>query len=217
MPGYNTGKEYGAVGIGRHASFLQWGYSAPPSQMTEAGRNLFLNCLCYIRRFDGKAPLVRYVRSDRINPVRLALLIDEIKDKSFFGRTFTPEQLAKYSGNPRGLAEYYRDNYEFIYWDGVYRIDDDLKSLGIESNRKVGALERIIALLADEKKSETARLLLKRYTEESFNDYDRWREWFDKNRDRIYFSDVGGYKFRVVPEGYLNRVSQNLIDEGKGF
>ena len=40
--GYNTGKNYGDVGIGRHASFLQWGYSSPPSQMTDAGRALFL-------------------------------------------------------------------------------------------------------------------------------------------------------------------------------
>ncbi len=26
---------------------------------------------------------------------------------------------------------------------------------------------------------------------------------FQNGRDRIYFTDVGGYKFKVVPEGYL--------------
>ena len=55
--GYNTGKQYGDVGIGRDASFLQWGYSSPPSKMTDAGRALFMNCICYIRTFDGKIPL----------------------------------------------------------------------------------------------------------------------------------------------------------------
>ncbi len=203
VAGYNTGKENGAVGVGRHAGFLQWGYSAPPSKMTEAGKKFFLNCICYIHKFDGKRPLIRRARSDRMNPVRLALLIDRIKDKSFFSRTFTAEQLAKYEGNPEGLAQYYRDDYELIYWDEVYKIDEELKPLGIESNRKVGSLRRIIRLLKDNEHAETARLLLRRYTEESFKTADEWQVWFDKNKDRIFFSDVGGYKFRVVPEGYL--------------
>ena len=48
IKGFNFGKEYGAVGVGRHGNFLQWGYSAPPSKMTDAGKKFFLNCLCYI-------------------------------------------------------------------------------------------------------------------------------------------------------------------------
>jgi len=51
--GYNTGKMSGAVAVGRDANFLQWGFSAPPSKMTPAGRNLFVNCVCYIAKFKG--------------------------------------------------------------------------------------------------------------------------------------------------------------------
>ena len=43
--GLNTGKESGAVGVGRHGNFLQWGFSAPPSKMTESGQRFFLNCI----------------------------------------------------------------------------------------------------------------------------------------------------------------------------
>ena len=57
--GFAPGKPYESVGIGRHGNFLQWGYAAAPSHMTEAGRNLFVNCICYIRHFDGKAPTTR--------------------------------------------------------------------------------------------------------------------------------------------------------------
>ncbi len=57
--GFAPGKHYESVGIGRHGNFLQWGYAAAPSQMTEAGRNLFVNCIYYIRQFDGKAPTTR--------------------------------------------------------------------------------------------------------------------------------------------------------------
>jgi hypothetical protein len=43
------------VGGGRDHNFLQWGFSAPPSKMTSAGGNLFINCVCYIAKFKGGA------------------------------------------------------------------------------------------------------------------------------------------------------------------
>jgi len=73
-----------------------------------------------------------------------------------------------------------------------------LKALGLESNRKVETLERLFKLLEDPSHRETARKLAARYTAEHTS-YD-----FGAGRDRIYFTDVGGYKFMVVPEGYLN-------------
>jgi hypothetical protein len=54
--GFAPGKPYLATGIGRHGNFLQWGWSASPSQMTPAGRDLFINSICYIHKFDGIAP-----------------------------------------------------------------------------------------------------------------------------------------------------------------
>ncbi len=56
VAGYNLGKMDGAVAVGRERNFLQWGFSAPPSKMTEAGRALFLNAICYIAKFPGKGP-----------------------------------------------------------------------------------------------------------------------------------------------------------------
>ena len=201
-PGYNDGKEHGAVGVGRHGNFLQWGFTAPPSKMTEAGRNFFLNCVCYIDTYDGKGPLVRQVQNDRINPVMMALFLEKIKGNKAFLSSFTPEQIKEYRDKPKELARYYRNSNEYIYWDKVYLVDNELKQLGIESNRKTATLQKIIALLKDKGKAETAQLLLKRYTIESFDTQDKWQSWFDKNREKIYFSDVGGYKFRVIPEGY---------------
>jgi hypothetical protein len=202
--GFNRGKEYGAVGIGRHAHVLQWGYFDPPSQMTEAGQKLFLNCICYIHRFDRIKPLVRRDSSHRLNAVRLALLIDQIKDKKFFSSSFGPELMQKYEGNAKGLADYYRQNLEFVYRDRTYQVDSDLKELGLQSNRTVETLGKLIELLGDPAHSEKASLLLKRYTNEwkHFNSIQQWRPWYDENRERIFFSDVGGCKFFVIPEGY---------------
>jgi hypothetical protein len=205
--GVNLGKNYGAVGIGRHGNFLQWGYMAPPSKMTEAGRNLFLNCVHYIRRFEGKTPLVRRVAMDRRNAPLLAGLVDRLSGdrKQFFLDTFPEELYEKYKSNSKGLAEYYQSNLEWVYQDKVLRVDDELKSLGVDSNRKIETLQRLIALLDDASKAVTAKKLLTRYTNVSFDTPQQWRQWLDANKDRIYFTDVGGYKFLVVPEGYLRR------------
>jgi hypothetical protein len=198
--GYNTGKQFGDVGVGRHASFLQWGYSSPPSQMTAAGRALFLNCICYIRKFDGVAPLVHCLLSGRSYVVTLASFIDGIKDpaKTFAG-TFPPELLGQYLGKHDAFAKYFQDNLELVYYDKGYRVDDDLKSAGIPSNRTVAALGQMIALLKDARTAPKGRLLLRRYTLAGFATPEQWQAWFDANQDIIYFSDVGGYKFRIIP------------------
>jgi hypothetical protein len=218
--GFNRGKEYGAVGIGRHANVLQWGYFDPPSQMTEAGRKLFLNCICCIHRFDRVRPLVHTNGSHRLNAIRLALLIDRIQDESFFSSTFAPELMEKYKGNAQGLADYYRQNLELVYRDShagfTFQIDAELKALGLESNRTVDTLGRLIKLLDDPQQAEEARQLLERYTDQHkyMSTDEQWRPWFDQNKDRIFFSDVGGYKFFVVPEGYpVGQKNQTAIGQ----
>jgi hypothetical protein len=203
--GFNTGKNYGAVGIGRQGNFLMWGYSAPPSQMTEAGHNLFLNCIHYIRRFDGKTPLVHIQAMARSYLPVLTGIITRVTDdkKEFFLGLFPEELYEKYKADPDGLTRLYQTNVEWVYYDKVYRIDEELKSLGIDSNRKTETLQRLVALLDDPSQAATAKKLLGRYTNVSFDTPQQWRQWLDANKDRIYFTDVGGYKFLVVPEGYL--------------
>jgi len=98
---------------------------------------------------------------------------------------------------------YYRQNMEWIYWDKGFKVDDDLKGLGLDSNRKIASLQRLIELLDNAQDAATAKKLLSRYTECSFETPLQWRQWFDENRNRLYFTDTGGYKFKVVPEGYL--------------
>lgn len=208
--GVNTGKQYGAVGVGRHGNILLWGYSAPPSIMTEAGRKFFLNCIHYIHRFDGKGPLVRRIATHRLDTIRLAPWSERTwqrrkreNDKKF--TPFIPDDITeKFLGDPNGLVQYYKDNIEFIYRDRQFHVDSELQSLGFNSNRELKTLERLLSLLKDESHAETARRLLARYTSESFSEPEQWQSWFEQNKDRIYFSDVGGYKFLVVPEGYLD-------------
>ena len=205
--GVNTGKEYGTAAIGRQGNFLQWGYSAAPSQMTEAGQKLLVNCIHYIHRFDGKPPLGRGKPSTpRIGALRCADYLSRASDpKDFFLSCFPGALYEKYHADPNGLLEYYRSNIEWVYGDGAlpFRVDEELKGLGLDSNRTIASLQRLIELLDDAQRAATAKKLLGRYTECSFETPTQWRQWFDENKNRIYFTDTGGYKFKVVPEGYL--------------
>ena len=200
--GFNRYKEYGAIGIGRHGNFLQWGYWDPPSRMTEGGRRLFINCIHYIHRFDGKPPLVRRQwTSDRLGAMPAAGSIKSDRTsgdrKQAFLLAFPEELYAKYGSDPKGLRKYYEENVEWIYVDTVYRVDEELKALGLASNRKVETLECLFELRKDPARREIAQRLLDRYTD-GHTTFD-----FQNGRDRIYFTDIGGYKFLVVPEGYL--------------
>lgn len=200
--GFNEGKGNGDAGVSRHGNYLQWGFSAPPSEMTDAGRAFFVNCLAYIHEFDNVAPLVTEQSSHRMDAIRMANYITRIKDEEFFSGAFGKDLMTRYKGDPKGLMQYYKDDYELIRRDKVFVIDQELKALGIGSNRRLSTLERLIALLQDERQAPAARTLLARYTEEQFATPAEWGAWLAKNRARIYFTDVGGYKFKVAPEGY---------------
>jgi len=202
--GFNRAKWCGDVGIGRQGNVLQWGYGDPPSHMTEAGRKLFLNCIHYIHRFDGQPPLVRCESEGRLSARRWApVQKGATQQKLVFVGTYPQDVMRKYQGRSDELNDYYVKNPELLYWDQGFRVDDDLKSLGLNSNRKIASLQRLIELLDDAQHAATARKLLSRYTECSFETPTQWRQWFDQNKNRIYFTDTGGYKFKVVPEGYL--------------
>jgi len=204
--GLNRIKRYGDVSIGRHANVLQWGYGDPPSQMTEAGRRLFLNCIHYIHRFDGRTPLVRREREARLSALRWAPVQKGAgQQKLIFSGTYPQDVMGKHQGRSDELNAYYVKNLELLYWDQGYRVDEELKALGIESNRRIGTLSRLIELLNNRRHAEVARQALPRYTRESFDSPPQWRQWFETNRTRIFFTDVGGYKFLVAPEGYTIR------------
>ena len=99
---------------------------------------------------------------------------------------------------------YYREHFEYLRpvegdtW-AAFLVDDDAKSLGL-SNRKVELLDRCVSMLEKYDRPELALRLLKRYTHEVFAFAEQWRGWLDNNRSRLFFSDMGGYKFFIGPD-----------------
>ena len=95
---------------------------------------------------------------------------------------------------------YYQANEEYLLSTDnayMYVVDKDAQSLGT-SNRKIESLSKWISLLSDAKEAEKAQRLLARYTHEKFQTSAKWQQWFDKNRENLYFSEVDNYKFEIA-------------------
>ncbi len=208
LAGMNRGKESGAVGVGRHGNFLQWGYSAAPDRLTEPARNLLINCICYINKYDQMPPLLGRRSSPRMNAVRMAGLLDAnfTNGNKWVLNSFRPGLAAKYKGRADQFVAFLQVNLELMYrQNNRFLIDEDLKTLGIASNRRIEMLDKLSELLEKPDTAAAARRVLDRYMEQDGLSSKALRKWVNANRKRIFFSDWGGYKFRVIPEGYLAR------------
>ena len=205
MLGFAPGKAYDSVGIGRHGNFMLWGWSAEPSRMTPAGRKLLLNCICYIHKYDRK-PFVAIPRRASTRDQDLVRMFGIMEQRPsyaerYLSRYFPPEIASQYKNDIAGMRKHYEENIEFVYAvGGKFSIDEDLQSLGIDSNRKVAMIKTLIELLADESKASLARECLNRYTKQTFTSAQKWNQWHEENAGHLIFSDRGGYCFYKVPE-----------------
>src|SRR5262245_36050396 len=188
-----------SVALGRHGNYFLWGFSAQPSDMTPEARKCFVNAIHYIKKFDGQKPLVRKTSSGREWALVYAGYLRQISDEPFLNRLFPEDLRQRFGKDPEKYVAYYKENLEYLHRAGNhFAVDEDVKQLGL-SNRKVELLDRCVAMLEAGEQPDLALRVLKRYTGENITEAAPWRAWLDKNRGRLYFSDVGGYQFRVGP------------------
>jgi hypothetical protein len=120
-------------------------------------------------------------------------------------RQFSVELRQKFGTDSDKYITYYKVNLEYLHpAEGAFAgsqfvVDEDAKAVG-PSNRRVEFLERCVTMLEKKDKPDRTVRLLQRYTNEKFDNAVEWRKWLDQNRSRLFFSDVGGYKFFVGPE-----------------
>lgn len=111
------------------------------------------------------------------------------------GAFFKPE----YVNNVEALNQFLRENRKYMFSEpeGFYslQIDEDLKKLGIGNDEK-SMFPVCIKLLKDHSKSEIAKRILKQYTGMEKTQKE-WRQWYKKNRDKLFFTESGGYKWLI--------------------
>jgi len=238
-----------AVALGRQGNYFMWGFSGSPEYMTGEACKVFVNTVCYIRKFDHQRPLMKKVQIEtregidekiyRIDEAvyqkaiasrkegneRLKRMQDSLRARKAAGqdigrsnemflkmpmtdavesfedyvRGFAGAELfAKFGTNTAKYHKYYRDNYEYYYPSDGYslQLDQDAQRLGI-SNRKVEILEKCVGLLEKGRDTAMAMRVLRRYTMEVFASPGEWRDWLTQNKNRLFYTESGGFKFMV--------------------
>jgi hypothetical protein len=51
-----------AVSLGRQGNYFMWGFSGSPDYMTDEAKDVFVNTVCYIKKYDHMAPIVKKVQ-----------------------------------------------------------------------------------------------------------------------------------------------------------
>lgn len=51
-----------AVALGRHGNYFMWGFAGSPEYMTDEANRVFVNAICYIKKFDRKPAMVKKVQ-----------------------------------------------------------------------------------------------------------------------------------------------------------
>jgi hypothetical protein len=127
---------------------------------------------------------------------------EQTGDKEWMDQAFPQPLREKFGIEADKYIAYYKENLEYLRAGSErpphFTIDEDAKAVG-PSNRSVELLERCVAQLEKHDQPERALRLLARYTQENFTTAGQWRAWLEANRGRLFFSDVGGYKFFVNP------------------
>lgn len=106
---------------------------------------------------------------------------------------------SKFGTNSAAYIKYYDENRDYFYSEDasyVITVDEDVKSLGIP-NTDQRLLEKCINMLEKNQETEKAKRILGRYTLLDYKTPDAWRNWYEKNKSRIFFTETGGYYFMV--------------------
>ncbi|MBQ9397045.1 MAG: hypothetical protein IJU08_00950 [Bacteroidales bacterium] len=97
-------------------------------------------------------------------------------------------------------SHYYDKNYGYFYCPaGAYDlvIDEEARYFGIPNN-DIRLLDKCISVLEQGGEDvPDAQAVLKRYTLCRFETPAQWREWFERNRSKLFFTESGGYLWLV--------------------
>jgi hypothetical protein len=139
-----------SMALGRHGNWFLWGFAGDPTQMTDSGRQVFLNSICWMKQFDGKAPLVTKSlgaasphRDEALVHVQFVRGYAKEKSMSAYLKGQFPAALwEKTKGDPEQLERFYRENFEWLRC-GRQHVSDDR----VDENGKASKVEYDLAVL----------------------------------------------------------------------
>lgn len=200
------GPQYAA--IARHGSFVMWGFHTLPDRLTPAGRRLYLNTLAYAVAHRGalvETLRLRPARSDLLDALTVLLhLYAEPQRMGMLQRHFAGEGIpSALLHDPAAARAWYAERAPFLHpvddgsdWATAYQltVDPQCRELGV-ANDALAFLDALARRLADDPLDALATSLLARYVPDV--DPARFDAWLRANREKLYFTETGGWVWRV--------------------
>jgi hypothetical protein len=197
--------------VWRQGNLLHFGFDLSPADMNETGRALLVNAIAYISRFTEDRLIVR-------TPCVFT------QGKRLFDRGAVARVLARPGGGVDTLQYYvakevfekdlkgksreevagwYRRVRDYLHADGEGKLVVDAEALSFGAP-PAGAdfVEKAAAAPDEGARAALARRLLARYAPDGPGaeaSAARWRSWWEKGKDYLFFSDTGGYRWYLDP------------------
>lgn len=105
----------------------------------------------------------------------------------------------RFGTDEQAYQHYYDTNRDYFYGgEGMYNlvVDEDVKSWGIPNN-DLRLIDKAIRMWENAQETGKARRILHRYTLCRFATPGEWRTWYEANKERMFFTESGGWLFLV--------------------
>jgi len=199
-------KAASAAACWRQGNLLHFGFEQDPAEMSENGRRLLLNAIAYISRFTEDRPIA-VTPSIFAGPVALPRgypdrRIRGTADRKELEWMVTPELFKKLSGMALlELRSWYDEYRHYLHPSSSpeprLEVDEEARAIGAHIDEPV-FFERCIAAL--EKNDASASKLLTQYAPaetRSLKSAGDWSKWFSENKQYLFFSDEGDYRWYI--------------------
>jgi hypothetical protein len=108
-----------SMALGRQGNWFLWGFAGDPTQMTDSARQVFLNSIVWMRKFDGQVPLGHGSDAHRDNAlvsVQFLRAYAKKKDMATYLRDQFPKAMWEQTkGDPDQLEKLLIDNLEYLH------------------------------------------------------------------------------------------------------
>jgi hypothetical protein len=200
-----------AGAVWRQGFLLHFGFDLAPAEMNESGQALLVNSIAYVARFTEDRPLVRtpciFVQNVRIfdrDVVARRLKGSSGEDLKALEYYLAPGTYKELAGKSREqIRDWFtgaRDYLNAGAGKGL-AVDEEARSFGVPPAGP-DFLLKTSAALSEPRKSSLARKLLARYCPDGPGvdaSPQKWRDWATENRQYLFFSDTGGYRWYLDP------------------
>jgi hypothetical protein len=199
-----------AGAIWRQGHLLHFGFQPSPEQMSEAGKALLINAICYIARFTEDRPILHtpcvFVQGKRLfDRGSISRLLEnrerDLKDLQYYLEKKTYALLAGKSCEEVDAWFHRVRGYLHADADGKLAVDTDAEAFGVSPADPVFFDKAIVALDGPDRAPSASRLL-SRYAPEGTETNispEKWRSWWKENKSYLFFSDTGGYRWYIDP------------------